>query len=136
MTFLFFTNVYSNEIRGTLHIVVENMRNSQGNVRIRLYNSHDGFPLSADKSLHTRTLKITKKKVETIIENLPYGNYAVGVLHDENGNGRMDLKWGFYPSEGAGTSNNPVPGLLPPSFEEAKITLDNSQMDVKIQMHY
>ncbi|MDH3975507.1 MAG: DUF2141 domain-containing protein [Deltaproteobacteria bacterium] len=130
------TNAGGNEIKGNIHVTVEKMKNSKGYVKIRLYNSGEGFPLSGKRSLESRMVPIREGRADTLFKDLPYGFYALAVLHDENGNGKMDLKWGFYPSEGAAVSNNPQPGLVPPSFEEAKLVLDSAGLHVKIQMNY
>jgi len=129
-------NVYGSEERGNIHVTIEGLKSSEGYVRIRLYNSKDGFPRSGEKALATERVKIGKGKAQSTFRDLPYGDYAIGILHDENGNDRMDLKWGFFPSEGAGVSNNPKPGLVPPSFEEAKVSLKKSDLKLNINIYY
>ena len=39
--------------------------------------------------------------------NLPAGNYAVQVMHDENENNKLDTNFMGMPIEGYGFSNNP-----------------------------
>jgi len=54
--------------------------------------------------------------------NLAAGTYAVMVMHDENGNGKLDTNFVGMPIEGYGFSNDPkVPRK--PTFDEAKFEL-------------
>lgn len=53
---------------------------------------------------------------------LAAGTYAVMVMHDENGNGRLDTNFVGMPIEGYGFSNDPnVPRK--PTFDEARFEL-------------
>lgn len=133
---LFVINAYGDEDKGNIHIVIENLRNSKGWVRISLYRSKAGFPFDPRKALANHVTKITEDKAEALFENLPRGSYAVGALHDENGNGKLDFKWGIIPREGLGVSNNPEPGLTPPSFEDSKVTLEKGGINIKIKINY
>ncbi len=53
---------------------------------------------------------------------MPAGRYAVIAYHDEDGNGRLNLRFGMIPVEGYGLSNDPeVAG--PPRFQDAAFEL-------------
>ena len=54
---------------------------------------------------------------------LPAGEWAVAVIHDANGNAKLDTLMGI-PREGFGFSNNPSIGFGAPSFAAARFTLD------------
>ena len=54
---------------------------------------------------------------------MPPGTYAVGVLHDENRNGRIDTGLFGIPTEGYGVSNNPRPRRRAARFGEATFTV-------------
>lgn len=62
--------------------------------------------------------------------------YLAGVLHDENGNGRMDTNTLGMPREGVGTSNNPNSVLGPPDFEDARFAASGANMTVRITIRY
>jgi len=47
------------------------------------------------------------KAAEPEVHNLPAGEYAVVVLHDENLNKQLDRNWLGKPKEQWGMSNNP-----------------------------
>ena len=58
-------------------------------------------------------------------ENLPAGQYALAIVHDENGNNKLDTFAGI-PKEGYGFSRNP--GFKPraPKFAEAEVQVQGA----------
>lgn len=51
-------------------------------------------------------------------DGLPPGRYAIMAYRDEDGNGELDRRFGMFPAEGYGLSNDPsVSG--PPAFEDS-----------------
>jgi uncharacterized protein (DUF2141 family) len=113
----------------SLTVTVPNAFNDNGKMMISL-NDKTNFMRAAPT-----------KSVEVIIKNgtatatfteIPAGDYAVMVLHDENGNKQMDFETNGMPKEAYGMSNNPaLMGM--PVFEDAKFTLDGDKnMEVKL----
>ena len=62
------------------------------------------------------------------------GTYAIAVVHDENGNNKMD-KAIFLPREGFGFSRNPAIAMGPPSFKSASFAVAGD-MRQSIKMKY
>lgn len=62
------------------------------------------------------------------------GDYALALVHDENGNGRMDTFLGM-PREGFGFSRDAPVRFGPPRFEDARFALEGSQTLV-VTMRY
>ena len=70
---------------GDIHVVITNLRNGNGEVLISLYNRAEGFP--KDRSAVIRSAAVPADaagQVMTVFENLPHGDYAIAVLHDED----------------------------------------------------
>lgn len=67
-------------------------------------------------------------------EGVAPGRYAVMVIHDENGNGRLDTNLVGMPVEGYGFSNNPRV-MRRPTFDEAAFELgaDGAALDIAIR---
>jgi uncharacterized protein (DUF2141 family) len=65
--------------------------------------------------------------------NLPKGNYAVVILHDENNNSKIDKKF-IFPTEGVGFSNFQTINLSNrPSFSKASFLInENLIKNIKI----
>ena len=66
-------------------------------------------------------------------KDLPPGDYAVMVMHDENGNGKLDSNMIGMPVEGYGFSNNPNV-MRKPTFEEARFTLPQAGATIGISL--
>jgi len=121
---------------GTINVNIRNISKPEGMLGVALYSSKQGFPDKSDHAVATRVRKISGTEHEVRFENIPYGTYAISVLHDENGNGRMDKKHIFIPKEGFGVSNNPKIRRGPPSFSEAVFNLDRQQTELTVNMIY
>ncbi|MBW7867269.1 MAG: DUF2141 domain-containing protein [Brumimicrobium sp.] len=119
-----------------LTIKAENLRNSKGVVQFSLYNKDGSIPDEHYKNY----FKIDKKtiengKAETTFSNLPKGNYAVNILHDENKNGKVD-KGFILPKEGVGFSNFTSIGLTNrPNFNKASFELSQNKT-IKVKVIY
>jgi len=121
---------------GTITVNIRNISKPEGMLGVALYSSKQGFPDKADRAVATRVRKISGTEHEVRFDNIPYGTYAISVLHDENGNGKMDKKAIFIPKEGFGVSNNPKIKRGPPSFSEAVFNLDRQQTELTVNMIY
>ncbi len=51
------------------------------------------------------------------------GTYAVAVMDDANGNGKLDTSWLGAPTEGWGVSRNAKPAMRAPRFDECAVEL-------------
>jgi uncharacterized protein (DUF2141 family) len=61
------------------------------------------------------------------------GAYAVQVMHDENGNGKLDANFLGMPVEGYGFSNNPQV-MRRPTYDEARFELaGDASIDVRLR---
>lgn len=117
-------------------VQINGLRNDKGNVAVALYNSRDGFPEDSGKIVRSDFGKITSGKSFVIFSQVPYGTYAISVLHDENENGKMDKGMFGVPREGYGFSKDVMGFLGPPDFEKAKFVCDRDTVYVTIKMRY
>ncbi len=69
-----------------------------------------------------------------VFPRMEYGNYAVLVFHDENGNDDLDHNLLRFPAEPLGSSNGFEFGLFSglPSFEKLRFTFDASTKPIEI----
>ena len=126
-----------NTAHGTLKVVVSGLRNTKGKVLISLYSGPRGFP--SDRSAVTRSVTVSDfpgGRAAASFDDLPYGEYAVAILHDEDSNGDMTYRLKVLPKEGYGFSNNVKPKLKAPSFESAKVTLGAAMKSLHIEPIY
>jgi len=122
--------------RGEITVIMGDFRTDAGYARVALFDSKEGFPLETEKARKVEVVKIKNYGARAVFTDIPYGTYAVAVLHDENANGEMDLNFFQVPTEGCGVSNN-VPGTLSrPAFDDAKFKLDEEGLIIPIYIQY
>ena len=68
-------------------------------------------------------------------EGLAPGSYALAVIHDENGNSRLDTFVGI-PREGFGFSRNPKIGFGPPRVDAASFAVEGGAVSQQVRMRY
>lgn len=121
---------------GTITVHVENLKKASGILAVALFSSKKGFPETPSQAFRTKKQKITELSHVVVFENVPYGNYALSLLHDENHNGKMDKTILGIPKEGFGISNNPKIKLGGPNFDEARFSLNQKQTELTVAMKY
>ncbi|MEQ8535385.1 MAG: DUF2141 domain-containing protein [Imperialibacter sp.] len=115
--------------QGRLVVKVTNLGDLKGQVMVGLFDKEDNFLKEPIKGV---SAKVTAEGQELIFENLPYGEYAVSVIHDENENGELDT-FLVIPTEPYGFSNNVMGKFGPPSFEQTKISFKNdTSIEIKL----
>jgi uncharacterized protein (DUF2141 family) len=118
----------------TLKVDLDQLRNARGLVQLCLTPAADRFPdCSGDARAVARSVPATQQSLS--YEGLPPGGYAVAVIHDENGNGKLDTLAGI-PREGFGFSRNPRIAFGPPKFASAKFDLTRAGDEQRIRMRY
>jgi len=117
-----------------LSVAVTGVRSEQGTVRIAVYDRPEGFR-KEDKALHRLALPAAVGQVQASFTRLAPGRYAVMVYHDEDGNGRLNLRFGMIPQEGYGLSNAPQV-LGPPAFTDAAFDLPAQGASIVIPLNY
>ena len=81
-------------------------------------------------------IKIRDAQARCDFLSIPPGTYALGVVHDENMNGKLDTKWLGIPKEGYGFSNDAKVFLSAPSFSAAGFPYDEQDLELTIRLHY
>jgi uncharacterized protein (DUF2141 family) len=117
----------------SLEVTVKNIKGTKGDIRIGLFTTEAEFLKTAVKG---KVVKANGAEVKVVFEDLPAGDYAVSVIHDENGNEKLDTKAMGIPKEGFAFGNNAMGTFGPPSFDEAKIKLEGKPVQQVISMKY
>lgn len=116
---------------GELHVEVEGLKSSRGDVIFALYNSKETFTKKAYKSAIRR---IDHGRCEWTVKRLPRGDYAMVVVHDENGNRDMDMNVLGIPEEPYAFSNDAKGYLGAPNFDTAKFSVTQGLRVVRIHL--
>lgn len=134
-----FANSKANEKepnKGSFVIHFENLKSSQGNVIVKLYDSKSLKYPDTKSAIAIKTAKIKDQKATITFDNLPYGRYAFTTFHDENSNEVMDTNMIHIPTEGYAFSNNLKIMFGPPSFEKASFELKQESLNIDVKMRY
>ncbi len=95
----------------------------------------DHFPNCQDDP-HARRLTVpTNLAGSLVFGDLPSGTYALALIHDENGNRKLDTTLGI-PREGFGFSRNPAIRFGPPKFASARVAISTGQTEEAIRVKY
>jgi len=117
-----------------LDVGVDHMRSAKGLLRVCLTADPDNFPGCVDDAdAITRSVPAGAHAMR--FDGLPLGTYAVAVIHDENGNARLDTFAGI-PREGFGFSRNPAIRFGAPRFAAARFAVTGDANRQQITMRY
>ncbi len=117
-----------------LVVAVDGVRAADGQVKLMLFDREEGFR-KEDQARQVLTVPATSAGVAATFAGLPPGRYAVIAYHDENGDGKLNLRFGMFPKEGYGLSNNPrLSG--PPKFRDAAFELGEAGRRIDIRLAY
>lgn len=114
-----------------LTVVVKNMQNTNGNLRVTLFDSESNWLKEGD----LRLVNIKSQDAVTItFKDLPEGTYGVAVVHDDNANEEMDTNSFGIPTEAYGFSNDARGMFGPAEFEDSKFEVNgDKQIEINIK---
>ncbi len=121
-----------------LVVVVENVKNDQGYLIVSLFSRENrtAFPANSNRSFRITTVPAHEGWQMMTIENVGDGQYAIAVIHDENGNGKRDRNSLKMPEEGFGYSNHPPISFGVPPFDACAFSVTEDKHDVAITLGY
>ncbi len=106
---------------------------AKGPVKVMLFDQEEGFR-KEDKARQVLAVPASGEVVATFRDLRP-GRYAVIAYHDENGDGKLNLRFGMFPKEGYVVSNNPK-FSGPPKFDGAAFDLPAAGLRIGIRLAY
>ncbi len=101
LLFIVFGFAQNNEPQ--IKIKVSGIASSKANLIVELYDNEDDF---LEKPAFKKTFSVQGNNATIKLNDIPAGKYAVGVIHDENKNGKLDTYIFGIPKEPVGISNH------------------------------
>ena len=120
---------------GTLVVMASGFESGGGQFIMNVFASKAGYPLDSSQALHKVIGEVTHETMEIGIEGIPFGNYAVTVLHDEDSSGKMTKGFLGMPKEAIGISNNPRSYFGAPDYEDAIFRFKEDKTTISINLH-
>lgn len=134
--FFFFSSLsIAADCKGDLKMTVTGLKSSQGQVKFDLDASPETFKPkeNAKPSFMKGKAVVSDQKAFYVFKDVPCGEYAIKLYHDENMNEDLDKNFIKVPKEDYTFSN--CPGcLIPPSWEKAKFRFDLEHPEIKISL--
>ena len=118
-----------------LDIQLSGLRNLRGTVHVCLTRDPAFFPDCTGDPRAIRRTVATAQAGRIEIAAIAPGNYALSLIHDENGNGRLDTFLGI-PREGFGFSRNPRIRMGPPRFDECVFQVAGARASTLVTVKY
>lgn len=113
-------------------ITIDNIKSTKGTIQIAFFNKAESFP-KVGGEYKLVEFKISDGKTKFTIKDLPDGEYAIAIHHDENSDGKMNTNMIGIPKEGYAFSKNFKPKFSAPKFSDCAIRIDSDQkMTVKM----
>ena len=101
---------------GDIEVLLSGFRNETGVVLVNLFNRSSDYP-GPEKAFRQITLD-PKKRLKALFREIPFGDYSISVIHDENIDHKFTMRWFPWPKplEGGGFSNNAEASFGPPDY--------------------
>ena len=117
-----------------LVVTIKEIRDATGSLRISLYGDADSFR-KEDRALKVVSLPAAKGETRVTFDGIAPGRYALMAYHDENADGKLNLRLGMFPTEGYALSNNPrVMG--PPKFADSAFDVTAPETEASLTLSY
>ena len=126
LNFIFlWLSVFNNHSSGNLSIELDHALN-QGKLLVYVYNNAAGFPTKPELAYETLIIECHHTK-QVKIDKLPFDAYAIILIHDKNGNEKLDRNWLGLPAEPYALSGHPKFRFGPPLFEDVKFEFNRDE---------
>lgn len=130
---LFFS---SYQEKAVLDIGISNIRNHKGVILLSVYTGPEQYPYYPVKTYEVKKDSLAKGNVHTSISDLSPGQYALGLLDDENRSGQMEYNLIGIPQEGFGFTNNPKPFLKRPDYDRVLFKINPGINRIQLIVRY
>ncbi|RJG54908.1 DUF2141 domain-containing protein [Sphingobium terrigena] len=117
-----------------LSMALEGLRSTRGQILVCVTRVPRYFP-DCSHDPDKRHFAVAAKGGAVTIGTVTPGDYAIAIVHDENGNGKLDTFAGI-PREGVGFSRNPVLRFGAPSFRSASFAVAGAPVEQDIRLKY
>lgn len=135
LSVLLLTSFSNPETECSLSVHCTGLSGEAGSVVLAIYHQEEGFP---DRPLNFTSVKVAAGQTSATIKlsGLEHGAYAATLLHDTDGDERMDSNLIGIPKEGFAFSNNAKPSILgAPSFSTCSFLM-HGDATIELEMIY
>lgn len=118
-------------------IQLEGIKYPKGKILVNLFNQNAGFPSRNQQAFKAAVVNVSSaNNIFITFDNLPHGNYAISLFHDENENNAIDKNFLGIPVEGYAFSNNYKPLVKSPTFKDAMFEVREDTKKLYLKLIY
>ena len=117
-----------------LIVTLKDVRDSTGQIRASIYREPETFR-KEDRAVAVVSVPAQKGDLKLAFLALPPGRYAIMAYHDADSDSKLGLRFGMFPTEGYGLSNNPKV-MGPPKFADSAFDLTGPETSIEIKLSY
>lgn len=117
---------------GDLTVTISDIRDAKGSLMVALVNS-DAAWNNESAPVAAKSIPAVQGEVKVQFKDLAPGTYAVQVMHDENGNQKLDTNFVGIPVEGYGFSNNPNV-MRRANYDEARFEVGAEAASITVRL--
>lgn len=110
---------------------VDNIKSTKGTVKVAVFNSKKEF---LNKPFLSKEKISTVGEMEFEFNEVPNGEYTISIYQDVNENGELDKNFMGIPNEPYGISREGKQMFGPPSYNDAKFTIVNTNARLTISL--
>jgi len=118
--------------QGEIAVKVKDVESNKGKIILALYNSKDGFPSKKEKAFKRVKVDAKKGDISYVFTDIPYDDYALAVMHDENNDDELAKNFFGMPKERTGISNITSFGI--PSFSKSMFEVSETNSIVEMEI--
>jgi hypothetical protein len=118
----------------TFTLKITNVQNANATIHIGFYKKENEFPTQQKHSFAKELIPGKTGEITVTWDDVPEGEYALAVYQDIDNSGRMKSNMFGYPKEPFAFTQNFIPKMSKPKFDQCKITFNatNSMFEVKL----
>lgn len=117
-----------------LVVVIKDVRAATGHLRASLYRDAETFR-KEERALKIISIPAASGEATVEFTGLAPGRYALMAYHDENGDEKLNLRLGMFPTEGYALSNAPKV-MGPPKFADSAFDVVAPETRVSLTLSY
>ena len=115
-----------------LTIKISNIEKIKGEIKVGVFNTETNF-LKEGHAIKNYSVKVENNTAVLTITDLPKGEYAITMYHDQNSDNECNRNFIGIPKEPYGFSNNVKPKMSAPKYEDCKFTfLENKTLLINL----
>jgi len=114
-----------------LTVVVTNIKSSDGDILVTLFDSQETFLEKAYKSLESEA---QTGQMKFVFNDVPPGRYTISVVQDKNANGKLDKNMIGIPTEPYGISMEGKNMFGPPTYDKAVFEVKEDNLSLTINL--